>query len=285
MGIDGWKLDGADPFALLVPISPYAGVTHPWDYSERYYRDFFDYTRERLGPDRITMARTVDSAIDLSEFGFTGVDIFAPFAPRDVNFAGWVGDQAPTWDGMRIALTHMLLSAKAGYLIFGSDLGGYKSGVADQEVFLRWAGLGAMSPLMENGGNSEHRPWMIGGDTVETTNIYRRYVNLHYKLIPYMQRHAAREWIAGGSLWTIQESDEEIWKSEFLLGPDILVAPIYEPGNYRSVRFPEGGDWIYLWGKSQVYQGGTTQTLWFPLSEYPIFLRKGSAISRDPDIP
>jgi alpha-glucosidase (family GH31 glycosyl hydrolase) len=288
MGIDGWKCDGADPFALLVPISPYAGTVHPWDYTELYYRDFFEYTRKRLGPDRVIMARSIDSAIDLSEYGLEGIELFVPFAPRDVSFASWVGDQDPTWEGMHIALTHMLYSALADYLIFGSDIGGYGSGEVDKEVFLRWAQLGAMCPFMENGGNSEHRPWMIGGDTVErmeTTNIYRRFVKLHYKLIPYMQEQAEKVWHAGGSLWTVQKSDQEIWKSAFLLGTDILVAPIYEPGNTRNLHFPEGDDWVYLWDQSQVYQGGTIHTVWTPLSEFPIFLRKGSPIERDHDFP
>ncbi|HUT53760.1 MAG TPA: TIM-barrel domain-containing protein [bacterium] len=289
LGIDGWKCDGTDPFALLVPISPYAGVVHPWDYTDRYYRDFFEYTRRRLGNDRVIMARSVDSALDLSEFGIPGVSLYAPFAPRDVSFAAWVGDQSPTWDGMHVALTHMLYSAIDNYLIFGSDLGGYRSaGTVDPEIFLRWAGLASVCPLMENGGNSEHRPWMIGGDTVErmaTTDIYRRFVNLHYKLIPYMQAEARMAWFAGGSLWKVLESDEEIWKSEFLLGADLLVAPIYETGNTRTVSFPEGDDWVYLWDRSRVHAGGTQATVWAPLTEYPIFVRKGSPLESDPDLP
>jgi alpha-glucosidase (family GH31 glycosyl hydrolase) len=288
LGIDGWKCDGTDPLALLVPISPYAGVVHPWDYTDRYYRDFFEYTRSRLGNDRVIMARSVDSALDLSQYGISGVSLYAPFAPRDVSFAAWVGDQDPTWDGMHVALTHMLYSAKDNYLIFGSDLGGYRSGTVDPEVFLRWAALASVCPLMENGGNSEHRPWMIGGNTVErtqTTNIYRRFVNLHYKLIPYLQEEARTAWFAGGSLWKVLESGDEIWKSEFLLGTDLLVAPIYESGDTRTVSFPAGDDWVYLWDRSLVYAGGTQAVVWSPLSEYPIFVRQGSALEREPDLP
>lgn len=35
---------------------------------------------------------------------------------------------------------------------------------------------------MENGGGGEHRPWMYDE---ETTDIYRAFVQEHYKLIPY----------------------------------------------------------------------------------------------------
>jgi alpha-glucosidase (family GH31 glycosyl hydrolase) len=50
------------------------------------------------------------------------------------------------------------------------------------QVFLRWAQYGAFLPLMENGGGGEHRPWMYDE---ETTDIYRAFVQEHYRLIPY----------------------------------------------------------------------------------------------------
>jgi alpha-glucosidase (family GH31 glycosyl hydrolase) len=278
MGIDGWKCDGTDPYALLAPISPYAGTTHPWDYTELYYRDFFEYSRERLGPDRVIMARTIDSAIDLSDFGFPGVDLFVPFAPRDTNFAGWVGDQAPTWDGMHIAMTHVYYSALAGYVIFGSDNGGYKGGYEpEQEIFLRWTQWSAVCPLMENGGNSEHRPWLIGDTEQErkqTEDIYRLFVNLHYKLIPYMQEQAAKAWAEGGSFMKMLKNDGEVWTWQYLFGDDMLVAPFYQSGNFRTVSFPEGDDWVYLFERNLVFKGGSTAKLWVPITESPIFLQE-----------
>ena len=66
-----------------------------------------------------------------------------------------------------------------GYANFGSDIGGYRSGNGDnvlgrsKELFIRWAQLGAFSPLMENGGNKEHRPWKFDPNN-ETLNIYQK---------------------------------------------------------------------------------------------------------------
>ena len=62
-----------------------------------------------------------------------------------------------------------------GYPNFGSDIGGYRSGDGTlgrtKELFIRWAQLGAFSPLMENGGNKEHRPWAFDSETLE---IYKK---------------------------------------------------------------------------------------------------------------
>ena len=63
-----------------------------------------------------------------------------------------------------------------GYANFGSDIGGYRSGNdtalgRTKELFVRWAQLGAFSPLMENGGNMEHRPWVFDSNN-QTLHIY-----------------------------------------------------------------------------------------------------------------
>jgi alpha-glucosidase (family GH31 glycosyl hydrolase) len=90
------------------------------------------------------------------------------FAPREINWAGWVGDQAATFEGIRAALVNMYHSSRLGYVAFGSDIGGYGSDddapynlKRTKVLFIRWAQLGALCPVMENGGNGEHRPWIL----------------------------------------------------------------------------------------------------------------------------
>jgi len=90
-------------------------------------------------------------------------------------FSGWIGDNDPTFKGMEDALRKYLQSAWAGYANFGSDIGGYRRGSGKygrtKELFIRWSQLGAFSPLMENGGYGEHRPWMYDNQTLE---IYKK---------------------------------------------------------------------------------------------------------------
>ena len=87
---------------------------------------------------------------------------------------------------MQRALENYFHSAWDGYVNFGSDIGGYRTGPGvlgrTKELFIRWAQLGAFSPLMENGGNKEHRPWMFDDETLQ---IYRNFVNIHMALKPY----------------------------------------------------------------------------------------------------
>jgi alpha-glucosidase (family GH31 glycosyl hydrolase) len=280
LGIDGWKCDGLDFSVTSAPFSRGKPglVTHA-DYANAYYRDFFDYTRSKLGNDRLITARPVDTyGYDVGVLGSPGLTQ-ATFAPRDINWVGWVGDQDPTFDGLKNALLNMYYSAQLGYLGFGSDIGGYRD-LDDvplgrtKEVFIRWAQLGAFSPLMENGGSGEHRPWMFDN---ETTDIYRTFVKLHYALIPYMMSEGAKAWAQKKSLVTYLDKADY----RFLLGPDVFVAPMLEAGTTRAVTFPAGSDWIYLFDKSKTYTGGSTATLTVPYAEFPVFLKKGSTLATD----
>ncbi len=71
----------------------------------------------------------------------------------------------------------LITISKLGYTNFGSDIGGYRTGTGplgrSKELFLRWAGVGAFSPLMENGGNKEHRPWAFDNFTL---TAYKKYI-------------------------------------------------------------------------------------------------------------
>uniref|UniRef100_A0A6B2L112 DUF5110 domain-containing protein n=1 Tax=Arcella intermedia TaxID=1963864 RepID=A0A6B2L112_9EUKA len=272
IGIDGWKCDGTDPyvFELIVPRG-YSGIISEREYADLYYRDYFYYTRSK-NPDALIMSRPVDS--------FDSI-VYLSFSPRDVVFSGWVGDQDPTFDGLQTALDNMIESAFGNYVNFGSDIGGYRSSVPrTQEVFLRWAQLGAFLPLMENGGGGNHFPWLFDtGNSTQTTDIYRNFVNIHVSLKPYFLSAGSSAFESGVSV--IDPIAEFIFPGhswDYMLWKDLFIAPIVATGNSREIDFPEGNDWIYWFNTSQIYKGGSSQTLDIPLAEFPAFHRVGSML-------
>jgi len=270
LGIDGWKCDGTDPFSVQAPYSPGLGgnVTRN-EYGFAYYQDSFDYLRENLGDDRIITARPVDNQ---------GLDSNSPLwvhAPREINWAGWVGDQDSTFEGIRQALNNMFYSAERGYVAFGSDIGGFRTDKdtypelgRPKDAFIRWAELSAFTPVMENGGGGEHRPWLFDQ---ETTDIYREFVELHYDLLPYLMEHGAEAFEDERSLMTFIDRVDYT----FLLGPDIFVAPMLAEGTQKTVTFPDGR-WVYVFDGMQVFDGGAQATLEIPLDEFPAFARQDS---------
>ena len=264
-GIDGWKCDGLDYSVVFAPYSPGAGrAVERIEYSHAYYRDFHDYTREQLGEDRVNTVRPIDNY-----GGRDGGELFA-FAPVDIAWAGWVGDQDADFGGLAAALNNMYHSSDYGYVAYGSDIGGYREDEECpqgrcKEVFLRWAQMGAFNPIMENGGGGDHHPWAWDDETV---TIYKRFVDLHTALIPYLDEHGAVAFQEGNSLMSFNSSTTY----EYTLGPDIFVAPMLESGTSRATTLPDG-DWLYLFDGSAM---SASVTLEVPLEEFPVWVRDGS---------
>jgi alpha-D-xyloside xylohydrolase len=119
-GIDGWKCDGTDPYIIEL-VTPRGSNNEPItfaDYSAWYYNHSLFFTRT-LKPDALIWSRPVDA------FPITpNVSAFLEYSPKNVMFAGWVGDQDPTFEGLRAALINILESAWRNYTNFGSDTGG-----------------------------------------------------------------------------------------------------------------------------------------------------------------
>ena len=72
-------------------------------------------------------------------------------------------------------------------------------------------------------------------------------------------------------------NDEITWnlKTQYMFGPDILVAPIIESGSKkRTVYLPEGSKWIDA-RNNQAYDGGQFVEASANIDTLPIFLRDG----------
>jgi alpha-glucosidase (family GH31 glycosyl hydrolase) len=274
LGIDGWKTDGSDFTQHLAPYSPGAGrALDRLEYSHAYYRDFFEHTRDVLGDDRLITARPVDTYG--ADLGGPGVE----FSPVDIGWAGWVGDQDPDFAGLEAALLNSWWSASAGYVSFGSDIGGYREdGSAlgrEKEPFLRWAGLGAFSPVMENGGGGAHEPWRFDEETVD---VYRELVRIHRALIPYLMREGAVAFDEGRSLLTFLEDEHRDYR--YLLGPDVFVQPVLAPGDQVQVTLPPG-EWTWLFGDGRTITGPVQLDLTVPFDAFPAFVRAGSRVATE----
>jgi alpha-glucosidase (family GH31 glycosyl hydrolase) len=69
----------------------------------------------------------------------------------------------------------------------------------------------------------------------------------------------------------------DLW-DEWLLGDDILVAPVWQSGaRSRPVYLPEG-TWVDFWDRDRVIEGPIDLTEDAPLGELPMFVRQGSRV-------
>jgi alpha-glucosidase len=194
----------------------------------------------------------------------------------------WTGDVRTSWESLRMTVPLILGTSLSGQPYNGPDIGGF-SGTPSAELYLRWFQMAAFLPFFRT-HSSKHtdsrEPWSFGEPY---TNIIREYLQLRYRLLPYLYTLA---WEASQTghplvrpLFWIYPREPELWQIEdqFLLGDAILVAPILEPGQMRRSLILPQGRWIYLW-TDKVFHGHSRLELESGLEHIPVFIRAGSLV-------
>ncbi len=272
-GVDGWKLDGTDPYALSwlgkIPF-PYVRTHEGWmssrRYADHYYRDEYHHGLEK-NPEFITLARSIDSPMPWSHP--------EGYAPIDSAPVTWVGDNQHTWNdadrGLERALKCILRSAELGYNVIGSDVAGYHGAEPiPPEIYIRWAQFSTFCGLFLNGGHGERR---MSFRSPEELSVIRKFSWLHTELVPYMYSHGVEAHEGARPLMRPLKGGDY----HYLFGNDFLVAPFHEPGTQRTVHLPEG-EWRYLFDDRELISGPTVLTRDFSLQEFPVYVREGAVI-------
>lgn len=198
----------------------------------------------------------------------------------------WTGDNHSIWAHLQMAIPQLCNLGLSGMPYVGTDIGGFSSDVT-KELLCRWIEVGCLSPFCRNhaaAGTREQEPWTFDE---ETLNIYRKYLNLRYELLPYFYDLCCIEELEGFPLMRPlvlnYEKDEETrnLNSQFMIGDTIMVAPVIEQGmTQRIVYFPEG-EWYDYWTGEKI-QGGQYKICHAELDECPIFVKAGSIIPKYP---
>lgn len=286
MGIDGWKLDFGESYMEEDdPLRTAAGEVPHQEYSEAYYRDFLAYGQRRRGREFVTMVRPWDVSYD-RRGRFHARPEHAPVA--------WVGDNHRDWSGLVDALDHIFRSAEAGYVVVGSDVGGYldrdQNNLArvipfDLEVFQRWVAMGAMTPFMQLHGRQNLAPWTVPERVEETVALYRYWATLHHEMVGFWYSLTEEAYASGGVILHPVGAEAD-WPGDwrYVVGEHFLVAPIVEPGDARDVALPAGDRWYDWWDPTAApHEGGTTLT-GYAVTErrrIPLFVREGAIVPVD----
>jgi len=209
----------------------------------------------------------------LTRSGFAGIQRYA---------AVWTGDNSSWWEHLAMAMPMLLNLGLSGVPLVGSDIGGFMED-GHGELFARWIQLGAFCPFMRTHSAIDtvaQEPWSFGPEVEE---IARRYIKLRYRFLPYWYSLFWEAYRAGlppmrPLLWEYP-ADPVTWglDDEFLVGKDLLVAPVYRPAiDQRQVYLP-AGTWINYWTEER-YAGGRYYSVAAPLDVLPLFVRAGAIL-------
>ncbi|WP_155059227.1 TIM-barrel domain-containing protein [Streptomyces blattellae] len=192
--------------------------------------------------------------------------------------AKWTGDPNASWQDLASTLRAGLSLSLSGHPFWSHDIGGFH-GTPGTELFVRWAQFGLLSPLSRFHGMTSRLPWDFGEVAYEAVLHTAR---LRMSLLPYVYSAAADAVRTGEPLARPMaldhpdRPDAHAADLQYLLGPDLLVAPLYAPGGRRQVWFPPG-EWLPYGGGSPV-----TGPAWYPvdvpLRTAPLWLRAGALL-------
>ncbi len=196
----------------------------------------------------------------------------------------WGGDQVSDFWSLRVLVAATLNAAASGFSNWSHDVGGYLgkriTERCPKELLLRWVQFGCFSPLFQAHGRFEQEAWTYDAETID---LYRDYVLLHERLVPYIRAAAATAARAGlpiiRPLCLSDPEDEHGWflPDAYGFGPALWVAPVLEEGaRSRAIQLPRGR-WIDFWTHERV-RGGCEIEAQAPLGQIPAWVREGSLI-------
>ncbi|HEV7377257.1 MAG TPA: glycoside hydrolase family 31 protein [Pyrinomonadaceae bacterium] len=200
----------------------------------------------------------------------------------------WTGDTNSTWDTLALSIPVFQTLGLSGEAFVGSDVGGF-IGRGNGELLTRSYQVSFLAPFCRNHkviDGYDQEPWRFGKFYED---IIRKYLKLRYRLLPFLYTVLEEAHRTGVPLFRPlvlnyqNDSNTLNLDDQFMVGTDLLVAPILQPNQTsRLVYLPEGL-WYDFWtGKK--YSGGTMTRVDAPLEVVPMFIRGGSIIPEGPEM-
>ncbi len=279
-GFDGAWLDMNDPSTGAAEVDDMRfqhGTRDHWTYHNLYATGMAEATR-----DGFLAARPDERPFLLARSAATGSSRYT---------AVWTGDNVSNWHHLRTSIHCTLNLALSGIPFNGPDVPGF-GGHADRELAVAWYKSGFLFPFLRNHANAgtvDQEPWAFGAAALD---VIRHFVRLRYKLLPYLYQ-----------LWLAQQADgspvmrplflDHVGPAElaldriddqFLVGPDLLQAPLVQQGQQgRLVVLPGLGRWMDA-GDGRFLAGNRAITVHSRADHTPLYLREGAILPMQPGV-
>ncbi|MDO7880988.1 alpha-xylosidase [Antiquaquibacter soli] len=261
-GVDAFKTDFGERIPLDVEYFDGSSPErmHNW-YTQLYNQAVFEVLEERRGSgEAVLFARS-------ATVGGQRLPVH------------WGGDSTSTFDSMAETLRGGLSLAMSGFAFWSHDIGGFE-GMPDPAVFKRWVAFGLLSSHSRLHGSSSYRvPWAFDEEAVEIT---RRFASLKLSLMPYLLAAGAEATRSGIPLMrpmALAFPDDPATAyldRQYLLGSDLLVAPVLTATGEVEFYVPEGRWTSLLSGETRVGPRWYRETHGF--DSLPLYVREGAVL-------
>jgi alpha-D-xyloside xylohydrolase len=192
----------------------------------------------------------------------------------------WGGDCESTFEAMAESLRGGLSLASSGFGYWSHDIGGFE-GTPDAAVFKRWVPFGLLSSHSRLHGSGSYRvPWAFDEEAVE---VLRKFTKLKLSLMPYLAAVAEQAHTCGTPMMRPMvlefptDPGVAYLERQYMLGPDLLVAPVMSMDGEVRFYLPEGTWTHLLTGERLTGSRWVTETHGF--DSLPVLVREGAVIA------
>jgi alpha-glucosidase len=198
----------------------------------------------------------------------------------------WTGDTNSTWESLQLNIPMFTTLGLSGEPFVGSDVGGF-IGRGNGELLVRSYQVSFLAPFCRNHkviDGYDQEPWRFGQ---HYEDIIRKYLKLRYQLLPFLYTTLEEAHRTGVPLFRPlmlnYQDDPNTYNldDQFMIGHDLLVAPVMKPDVSRRVVYLPRGIWYDYW-THKIYEGGVTISVDAPLDTVPMFVRGGAIIPSGP---
>ncbi|ROO85693.1 alpha-D-xyloside xylohydrolase [Actinocorallia herbida] len=262
MGVDCFKTDFGERIPLDVAWYDGSDPERMHNYYAQLYNEaVFDLLRERRGEgEAIVFARSATA----------GGQKFP---------VHWGGDCESTFSAMAENLRGGLSLGMSGFGYWSHDIGGFE-GTPDPELFKRWTAFGLLSSHSRLHGSQSYRvPWAFDEEAVD---VLRHFTRLKERLMPYLRevaREAHEEGLPMMRAMVLEFPDDPTCahlERQYMLGADLLVAPVFTASGDVTYYVPEG-EWTHVLSGAKV-TGPRWVTENHDVMSLPLLARPGAVL-------
>ena len=296
-GAAGWWSDLGEPENHPEAMQHVAGPT-------RAVHNAYGQVWAGILQDNYTKEYPDERVFNLARSGWAGLQRNSVFP--------WSGDINRSWSGYRAQIPVMLGMGQGGVGYMHSDAGGFCVGGIDSELYTRWLQMASLCPILRpHGEGVPPEPYYYSNPYKSSV---REAVQLRYRLLPYLYTLAWQNTTTGTPLVRTMDYENNYesgimnyelinrtqnassdaraaipqfitqnskfitpQEDQYLLGPNLLVAPVLHPSQRRRNVVLPGGSWIDF-HTNQTYAGGRTVGVPAPLAHAPLLVRAGALL-------
>ncbi|MEU6539337.1 alpha-xylosidase [Streptomyces sp. NPDC047000] len=191
----------------------------------------------------------------------------------------WGGDCEATYESMAESLRGGLSLGLSGFGYWSHDIGGFE-GTPTAAVFKRWIAFGLLSSHSRLHGSASYRvPWLFDEEAVD---VLRKFTRLKLGLMPYLHQAALTAHTEGTPMMramVLEFPDDPgcaHLERQYMLGSDLLVAPVFNDEGDVRYYVPEGTWTHYLSGETVTGPRWVHETHGY--LSVPLLVRPGAVI-------